>query len=222
MYKAEGNFQPAISEEQDELLRLEMMKYVRNGKLSKIGVKGMCRELLELKDENGDYIFYDIRYDKSHKGSLEALRFRAKRYRDNWKKYLLDDVKILLPEAIYAQADAAKKSPASLKAVMEAVKEPDDKPEDNRRALPPVFVGILRPGTVVTNIPFGQDGRIESVRDKGYECPNTGYFIPDGQQADSPAEVVPLGHDKPVHGVLQGADTAEGSAVSDTEVSSED
>lgn len=215
-----GQFLPALNDGQEDLLKIYVMDYIRKGKLSKMGVTAMCQRLVELKNDDSTYIFYDDRIDKYTPANSETLRHRVRSYVKFWRRYLLEDAKSLMLEALYSQAEKAKNSSQSLKIVSDLIEK--DEPNEDKRSVPSVLVQILHEKSVGQSVPIGQNGRIESVRDTGLECADTDDPLPDRRHEDTPPQMVPSGHDEPVYGLYEGRDTTERSSLPDTALSLED
>ena len=214
-----AEYQKAISDEQFDLIVLEVYEYVKSGKLSKMRVKGVARELVTRRDEDGELIFYDARCKGERIPVVEATMYdRVKSIVVNWRKYIAPLMETLLIEATYQQALKAKDNPTSFKTAAEMIVPKDSGADEDKPALPPRVVAILQQAPVGTTIVIGAHNDAQGTGDTGHERPDTVHSLADGQRQDTTIETIPSGHDKSVHGVHEGDDTAQGSAVPDTPV----
>ncbi len=224
-----ANFDPAFSGEMLDQMVLDVYEYVKAGMLSEKKVIGVSREMIEKRDD-GRLVYYDIRVEGNEKPiGLDTMIGRIRIIVNDWKKYIAPLLKTLVLEAAYQHAVRAKDNVASFKAVSELVMPKESGDDEDKLAVPPRVSAILQQNPVGTTINIGKDNGVEGVGDKGYERIDTMHPLADGDGLEDKsesqsisAEVVSFGDDRPVHEVHEGADTAEGSVVSDTPVSFED
>ena len=224
-----GQYESVFTNEQEDLLILEIYKYVENYTYATTDPTAMARDIIEMRDDEGALIFYDSRLaGKDNIVNFETLKKRIQRIRDGWKKQLAPHMRGYLVEGLYAQAKNAKNSPASLKAAMEVIDPPKVESDETKPALPPRVAAILQQNPVGTTIIIGEGARASGEGDAGHECVDTVHPVAAGQQTESDRqqdttfETLPSGHDTVVYGVHEGGDTSQGYPVSDTEMASED
>jgi len=224
-----AEFEPAFSDEMLEQMVLDVYEHVKAGTLSKLKVIGVSREMIAKRDDEGDLVYYDIRVEGKEKPIvLDTMIGRIRIYIKDWKKYLAPLMEPLLLEAAYQHAVKSKESTASFKTAAEMIMPKVSADDGTKPAISPGVSAILQNNPVGTTIVIGQDSGIEGTGDKGHECADTVHLVADGCEGagesaeDTPAEVVPPGNGGIVHEVHEGGDTTEGSALSYSEIPSED
>ena len=217
-----ADFQSAVSPEQFDRLVIEVYEHVKEGTLSKNKVIGVAKELIKMRDEDGELVFYDFRVEDEKKPIvLDTMIGRIRIIVQNWKKYLGPLMQTLLVEAAYKHATKAKENVTSFKAVSELI-APKEESDETELVLPPSAEAIRKRATVATRITIGKGAVAQGTGNNGHECADTVHLVADGQQEDITVEVVSFGDDKPVHGVYEGSDTPERPFIPDTSVAPED
>lgn len=218
-----AGFEPIINDEMMGQLAAEVYEYVKKGTLSKLKVIGVARELIEKRDDKGQLIFYDVRVEGKDKPiGLDTMISRIRIIIQNWKKYLGPFMETLLIEAAYKHATKAKDSPASFKIAASVIMPPESDSGESKPALPPGVAAILQNNPVGTTIIIGKDNGTRGLGEAGHERADTVHPVATEQGQDIAPEVVPRGHDKPVHGVHEGGNTTERYTVPDTAMAPED
>lgn len=216
-------FVPIINDEMMGQLAAEVYEYVKSGTLSEKKVIGVSRELIEKRNDEGQLIFYDVRAEGTDKAiGLDTMISRIRIIIQNWKKYLGPFMETLLIEAAYKHATKAKDSPASFKIADSVITPPESDSSESKPALPPRVAAILQNNPVGTIIIIGKDNGTRGLGEAGHERTDTVHPVATEQGQDTAPEVVPCGHDKPVHGLHEGGDTPERYTVPDTEMAPED
>ena len=214
-----AEFQPAISDEMFDQLVVDLYEYVKAGTLSKLKVIGVSRELIVKRDDDGNLAYYDIRREgKDTPIHLDTMIGRIRIIVQSWKKYLAPMMEPLLLEAAYQHAVKSKDSTASFKTASELIMPKESADDGNKPAVSPRVAAILQQNPMGTTIIIGEDRHANGLGEAGYERPDTVHPVADGQRENTTIETIPSGHDKSVHGVHEGDDTAQGSALPDTPV----
>ena len=223
MVETRGNFDPAFSEEMKEQVTLDVYEHVKSGTLSKNKVIGVAKEMINKRDDEGNLVYYDIRCkDEKKPILLTTMIGRIRLIVQDWKKYVAPLMQPLLLEAVYQHVTKAKDSTQSFKVASDMIMPKESASDGDKLTLPPSVNAILQQAPVGTTIVIGADCAIEGIRDTRYERPHTVHPLADGQRQDTAIEAVPHEHDKPVHGVSEGDDTAQGDTVPAASVPSED
>lgn len=207
---------------QNERLVLELQTMLEEGRLSKLRGKGATRLLLELKNDDGTYVFYDVLKGPYIQCPFQTLEKRISRIVTGWKKYLTNPIKYLLIEAAYEQAKNAKKSPTALKTVSDLIGFNED---DEQEVKPPVSRGtdaILRRAGVVKTNAVRKIAGAKGTGDKRPERADTVHIVAHGQEENPSLETVSCADDKSLYVVYSLGDCTEGTVVSDTEGALED
>ena len=131
-------------------------------------------------------------------------------------------MELLLIEATYQQALKAKDNPTAFKTAASVIMPQVSDNDGTKPALSSRTIAILQREPVETNIHIGQGNVAEGLGDKGHEGADRVHPVADGQRQDITFETLPSGHDTVVYGVHEGGDSAQGSAVPDTEVPPQD
>ena len=218
-----SQYESVFSEEQHKELVLRIYyDYVKTRRLSKLGIRGVARELQEEQDDDGNYVWVDQREEtKGQQVKFETLRQHVQRIVANWRPEMREFMRYELIEAVASHAEKAADSPASLKAIAPII-EPETKHDTDKLAISQRDRALLQRGAVATKITIGKAIAVEGDGDTGHECPDTVHLMADGQRQDITIETISFGDDSPVRGVHQGRHPAQGSPVPDTEVPPED
>ena len=223
MAETRGNFIPAFSDEMFEQITLDVYEYVKSGTLSKKKVIGIANEMIEKRDDEGNLVYYDIRCkDEKKPILLTTMIGRIRLIIQDWKKYVAPLMQPLLLEAVYQHVTKAKDSTQSFKVASDMIMPKESADDGNKLTLSPGALTILQQNPVGTTIAIGQGGGLERTGDTRYERPHTVHPVADGQRQDTAIEAIPSEHDKPIHGVPEGDDTAQRDIVSDTPLPPED
>lgn len=224
-----AEYQKAINDEMFGRIVLEIYEYVKDGRLSKMRVEGVAREIADKCDKNGERIFYDARYPGEKREIKKGTFYeRVRNIVTDWRKYLTPLMETLIIEATYQQALKAKDNPASFKTAASVIMPKESVADEDELALSPSVAAILQHRPVGTTIVIGQGGAAQRAGDNGHERPDTGDSVADRNRTDRQEtediafETVPPGHDKSIHGVHEGRDTAQRPVVPDTSVAPED
>jgi hypothetical protein len=186
-------------------------------------VIGVAREICEMKDDDGELEFYDIRYgDEKRKLNLDTVIGRIRIIVKDWKKYLAPLMETLVLEAAYKHAELGKKNVTSFKAAAELIMPKERADDGDKITVPPRVAAILQSNPVDTTIIIGKGNGAERTGHQGYERTDTVHPMADGQREDTPVGTLSPEHDTVVYGLSEGEDTTEGSSVPDTTVSLED
>ena len=224
-----ADFQPVFSEEMLEQVVLDVYEYVKSGTLSAKKVIGVSREMIAKRDDEGNLVYYNIRVEGKEKPILlDTMIGRIRIIVQDWKKYIAPLMETLVLEAAYQHAVKAKVNVASFKAASEMIMPKESVDDGTPPALSPGVAAILQQSPVGTTIIIGQGSSAQGTGNKGHEGADRVHPVADGHKntgqgtEDTPVEVVPSGNGELVHAVHEGRDTAEGSALSDTPIPSED
>ena len=223
-----ADFKPAFSDEMIDQLVVDMYEHVKAGTLSKLKDIGVSREMIARRDDDGNLVYYDIRFPGEQREiNLNTMIGRVREIRKNWKKYFAPQMEALMLEATYQHALKSAGNVTSFKAAAEMIMPKESADDGDKLTISPRTLAILQQGPVETNIYLGQDTPVEGLGDKGHEGADRVHPVADGrcerpQKEDIPPEVVPSGNGELVHAVHEGGDTTEGSALLDTPVPSED
>jgi len=218
-----ANFEPAFSDEMAEQIVLDVYEYVKAGELSVKKVIGVSREMIEKRDDEGNLVYYDIRVEGKDKPIiLDTMIGRIRIIVAEWKKYVAPLMQTMVLEAVYQHALKGKDNVASFKAASEMIMSKESADDGDKLAVPPSVNAILQSAPVGTTIIIGQDCLAQGVGDKGHEGADRVHPMAHGQRQETPAEAIPCGHDKPVHGMSKGGNTSQGSLVPDTPLPPED
>lgn len=215
-------YQPVFSEEMLARLPGDVYEYVKAGTLTEMKVIGVSREILKIRDDKGDFVYYNIKFpDKKTAIILDTMIGRIRLIVQHWKKYLAPQMQTMIVEAAYAHAVNAKSNVASFKAV-EAALTPKETAKDDKPPISDGVKSILQAIPVGTTLVIGSGAALEGVGEAGHECSDTGDPLAAGREENITLKVVPPEHDKSVHGVFEGSDTAKRLAISDSPVALED
>jgi hypothetical protein len=218
-----AEFQSAFSDEMLEQLVVDVYEHVKAGTLSVKKVIGVSRDLIAKRDDDGNLVYYDIRCeDKDTPINLDTMIGRIRNIVKDWKIYIAPLMETLVLEAVYQHALKASSSTQSFKAASDLIMPKESADDGNKPPVSPRVAAILQQNPVGTTIVIGKDCHANRLGEAGHERPDTVHPVADGQRQDTTIEAIPPGHDKPIHGVYEGDDTAQGSAVPDTPVSFED
>jgi len=214
---------PAFSDEMFDQIVLDVYEYVKSGTLSKSKLVDIADKMIAKRDDNGELVYYDVRFSGEKRPIKQTTMIgRIRAIRTNWKTYIAPLMESILLEAVYQHAQKAKDSTQSFKVAADLILPKESADDGNKLALPPSVTAILQSAPVGTTILIGADCAAQGTGDKGHERADTVHPVADGQRENPALEVVPSGDDKPVHGVPEGDDTAQGDTIPDTTVPSED
>lgn len=218
-----NTFEPSISNEMFNQLVLDIYEYVQSGTLSKKRVMGVTRELLDKRDDDGNLVYWDVRQEVKYTPlKFDAMYQRINRIVRDWRKYLAPLMEPYILEATFQHALKAKDNVTSFKAAAEVIMPKEKSNDGSKLALPSRVAAILQQSPVGTTIIIGEAAATKGTGDKGHAGADRVHPVADGQQENTPVEVVSHRDDKPVHGMSAGEDTAQGNLISDTTVPSED
>jgi len=217
----QGRFEPLFTDEQDDRFLAEITKCARRGELSSLGNKGCIEKIIDMKDEDGNLVFYDARGDnpdKTKPANYDAARSRFGKVIQDWRKEIAPRLKGQLIEAVVAQVDNAKNSPASLKAVASIIEPEIDQKEGVNIAV--IISDKLKTllceldtvplRAIPETIGAGEDSVHAGIGDKGYALSLPSHI---GTPGCTPGEEVPFPDDGVVH-VDSGDESLQGSPVS--------
>ena len=223
MADTRGNFDPAFSEEMKEQVTLDVYEYVKSGTLSKKKVIGIANEMIEKRDDEGNLVYYDIRIEGNKEPiKLTTMIGRIRLIIQDWKKNVAPLMQPLQIEAVYQHVTKAKDSTQSFKVASDMIMPKESADDGNKLTLPPSVAAILQQNPVGTTIVIGTDSTAQGTGDTRYERPHTVHPVADEQRQDIAIEAVPCGHDRTLHGVPEGDDTAQGDTIPVASVPSED
>lgn len=214
--------QQAEMDKQHDRLVLELQNFLEEGELSKLRGKGAARKLRELKNEDGTYVFWDVKTDANTQIAQYAMERRVSRVVARWKTYLADGIKYLLMEAAFEQAKNAKKSPTALKTVSDFIGMGKNDETETQPTVSRSTDAILRRAGVERAAATRKATGAKGTGDKRPQRTNTVHIVADGRVENPAVEAVPCGDDKALHVVYPLGDEPEGSALPDTEGALED
>ena len=218
-----ADFQPAFSDEMIDQLVVDMYEHVKAGTLSKLKDMGVARECIAKRDDDGNLVYYDIRFPGEYREiNLNTMIGRVREIRKNWKKYFAPQMEALMLEAVYQHALKSASSTQSFKAAAELIMPKESGDDEDKLPIPPRVAAILQDRPVGTIINIGKDNGTERPGDEGHQCTNTMHPLANGQGEDTTAGAVPFRYVEPVCSLREGDDTAERYIVPDTEMAPED
>lgn len=223
MAENRGDFTPAFSDEMFDQIVVDVYEYIKSGTLSEKKVLGVATEMIAKRDDVGNLIYRDIRFqDEERPIKLNTMIGRIRLIVQDWKKYLAPMMEPLLLEAVYKHAAKAKDSTQSFKVASDMIMPKESADDGNKPALPPRVAAILQQNPVGTTIVIGEAAAVEGTGDNGHAGANRVHPVADGQQENPPVGVVPSADDKLIHGLFEWDDTAQGDTISITSIPSED
>lgn len=190
---------------------IELVKLARKGKLGHGQLREASQFLCDMTDENDDHVFYDSRDappDKSKSIKFESMYKKVRDVVADWRRTIAPMLRPELLESVVTQADKAKDSPASLKAVASIIE-----PELDNRRVDVNVTGEVRHSARLTALlqaldaadvqkisstpGGGADALPEASGDQGHEIPVRGGV---GTPGRGTLQALPLPGDQSVHG----------------------